>query len=95
MIKGVGDKSPVRVEAQRSGTERLTPSVKTADAEGGTAEARVQAPATPAAEMAAKGPPIDSTKVAEVKAAIAEGRYPVNPTLIARALLALGIDPTR
>jgi negative regulator of flagellin synthesis FlgM len=39
--------------------------------------------------MASAGAPVDAAKVAAVRAAIAEGRYPVDPAKIADSMLAL------
>ena len=85
MIKSVGDKQLGRVDAPRVALERAAPAAKAA---GGSGEARVAAPTTPAADMAAQGAPVDSAKVAAIKAAIAEGRYPVDPAKIADAMIA-------
>jgi negative regulator of flagellin synthesis FlgM len=41
--------------------------------------------------MAASGAPVDSEKVAAIRAAIAEGRYPVDPDKIAEKMLALDL----
>jgi negative regulator of flagellin synthesis FlgM len=37
--------------------------------------------------MAAEGAPVDAGKVAAIRAAIAEGRYPVDPDKIAESML--------
>lgn len=85
MIKSVGDKQFGRVDAPRVALDRAAPAAKAAS---GSEDARVGAPATPAADMAAQGAPVDSAKVAAIKAAIAEGRYPVDPAKIADAMIA-------
>ena len=41
-----------------------------------------------AAELAAQGPPVDAARVAELRAAIAEGRYDVDSRRIAEAMIA-------
>jgi negative regulator of flagellin synthesis FlgM len=41
--------------------------------------------------MASQGAPVDSAKVAAVRAAIAEGRYPINPDKIAAAMIDLDL----
>jgi negative regulator of flagellin synthesis FlgM len=41
------------------------------------------------------GPPVDSDKVAAIRSAIAEGRYPVNPARIAEAMLSLDLPQAR
>jgi negative regulator of flagellin synthesis FlgM len=49
------------------------------------------APTTPAAQLAAAGAPIDASKVASLRQAIAEGRYSVDPQRIADAMVALDL----
>jgi negative regulator of flagellin synthesis FlgM len=46
---------------------------------------------TPAARFARLGPPIDVTRVAEIKAALAEGSYTVDADRLAAAMLALDL----
>jgi negative regulator of flagellin synthesis FlgM len=46
---------------------------------------------TPAARLASLGPPIDVTRVGEIKAAIAEGNYTVDADRLAAAMLALDL----
>jgi negative regulator of flagellin synthesis FlgM len=41
--------------------------------------------------MAAEGAPIDGAKVAAIRAAIAEGRYPVDPARIAAAMVEIDL----
>jgi negative regulator of flagellin synthesis FlgM len=53
------------------------------------------APPTPGARLAALGPPIDMTRVAEIKAAIAEGSYTVDADRLAAAMLALDLPPQK
>jgi negative regulator of flagellin synthesis FlgM len=43
------------------------------------------------AELAAAGPPVDAAKVAAIRAAIAEGRYPVDPDKLAASMLAIDL----
>ena len=84
MINGLGDKRLGLIEASRVGLERAAP----VSAVGDSGEARILAPVSTAAELAAKGAPVDSEKVAAIKAAIAEGRYPIDPSRIAEAMIA-------
>lgn len=51
--------------------------------------------ATPAARFARLGPPIDVTRVSEIKAAIAEGSYTVDADRLAAAMLALDLPPKK
>jgi negative regulator of flagellin synthesis FlgM len=43
--------------------------------------------------MAAEGAPIDAAKVAAIRAAIAEGRYPIEPDRIAQGMIAFDFNP--
>lgn len=47
---------------------------------------------SPASVMAAEGSPVDSLKVAEIKAAIASGNYPVDPEKIAEKMIDLDLS---
>jgi negative regulator of flagellin synthesis FlgM len=44
-------------------------------------------------DMASDGPPVDSTRVAAIRTAIAEGRYPVDPQKIAQKMIELDLGP--
>ena len=89
MIDGIGKSgAPGRIDVARSALERSAAAGKVGDA---LSQDAVAAPATPAAEMAASGAPVDSEKVAAIRAAIAEGRYPVDPGKIAEKMLALDL----
>lgn len=46
---------------------------------------------TPAARLAKLGPPIDVTRVGEIRAAIANGSYTVDADRLAAAMLALDV----
>jgi negative regulator of flagellin synthesis FlgM len=48
-----------------------------------------------ARDLAGMGAPIDSDKVAAIRTAIAEGRYPVNPDRIAEAMLSLDLPAAK
>jgi negative regulator of flagellin synthesis FlgM len=50
---------------------------------------------TPAARFAKLGPPIDVTRVSEIKAAIATGNYTVDADRLAAAMLALDLPAKR
>ena len=89
MIDGIGKSGPAgRIDVARLTLERSQAAGKVGDALN---QDTVSAPATPAAEMAASGAPVDSEKVAAIRAAIAEGRYPVDPDKIAEKMLALDL----
>jgi negative regulator of flagellin synthesis FlgM len=87
MIDGIGKAGAGRLELVRGSAER-TASVEKA----GNASARreVSGPWSLAAEMAA-GAPIDAEKVAAIRAAIADGRYPVDPEKIAQSMIDLDL----
>lgn len=88
MIKSVGDKQFGRVDAPRVSLDRTAAAAKAAPVGGQPSP--IGAPVTPAADMAAQGAPVDNAKVAAIKAAIAEGRYPVDPDKIAEAMVKFG-----
>jgi negative regulator of flagellin synthesis FlgM len=58
------------------------------------APARQEAPAslprlvTLAAELANQGPPVDYARIAQIRHAIADGSYAIDPELIAQSILA-------
>jgi negative regulator of flagellin synthesis FlgM len=64
-------------------------------AKPGTTDARgAAAPKSPAAALAAEGPPVDSAKVAALREAIANGTYKADPKAIAERMIALDL-PTK
>lgn len=87
MIKSVGDKQLGQVSALRVGLERSAPAAKAAG-EGGNAQAG--ASVTASAELASKGAPVDTDRVAALRAAIAGGHYSLDSTRIAGAMIAFG-----
>ncbi len=87
MIDGIG-KGPSRLELVRGSTARGVSAGRVGDASAGASGA---AAASPVAEMASAGAPVDAGKVAAIRAAIAEGRYPVDPQRIADSMLALDL----
>ena len=46
---------------------------------------------SPAARMAAQGAPVDAARIVEIKAAIANGDYPVDPEKIAEKMIDLDL----
>lgn len=58
---------------------------------GGKSDRRVESGDTPAARFAKLGPPIDVTRVSEIRAAIANGSYTVDADRLAEAMLALDL----
>ena len=89
MINRIGDSKTGRIAGAPVAAERTSASAKTGDAAAKQTGASVSA----VAEMVAKGPPIDAAKVAAIKAAIAQGHYPVDPIRIAEGMIALGFGP--
>ena len=83
MIDGIGKAGAGRLALVRGGAADRSAEI----GKPGEAAARTGAPASPVAAMAAEGAPIDSSKVAAIRAAIAEGRYPVDPARIAAAMI--------
>jgi negative regulator of flagellin synthesis FlgM len=87
MINGIGKAGAGRLELVRSSAERGASVEK---AGGSAAQREVSGFGSIAAEMAA-GAPINSEKVAAIRAAIAEGRYPVDPAKIAARMLEIDL----
>ena len=89
MIKSVGQNISAAIEAARlKEGGRTTRASSTGSA---TTSASSTGSASPAARMAAEGAPVDMDRVAAIKAAIASGNYPVDPTAIADRMLALDL----
>jgi negative regulator of flagellin synthesis FlgM len=90
MIDGVGKSGPGRIDLTRgAGEGAAVPAAANAPARGrnGPVESAVF-------ELVSAGPPVDGAKVAAIRAAIAEGRYPVDPDKIAARMIALDL-PSR
>lgn len=87
MIDGVGNKGVGRLDLQRGQVGRSQAASKSDDALG---QDTIAAPGNLLADLAA-GPPINAEKIAALKAAIAEGRYPVDPEKIAERMIALDL----
>ena len=86
MIKSVGQSISAAIEATRlreSGKTRASATT------GSTGSAASASSASPAARMAAEGAPVEMDRIAAIKAAIASGNYPVNPSAIAERMVAL------
>lgn len=89
MIDGIGKAGAGRLELVHS-SGRTGPAAKIGDAESSR---QSDGPFSPSGEMAAAGAPVDAGKVAAIRAAIAEGRYPVDPDKIAASMIALDLMP--
>ena len=89
MIQGIGK------VAGRAGPDRTTADRGTAAS--GAPERRSDAPKAGQPSLAldlvvAAGPPVDVSKIAAIRSAIAEGRYPVDANKIAERMIALDLD---
>jgi negative regulator of flagellin synthesis FlgM len=88
MINGIGKTGAGRLELVRGSAERTAPASRAGSA---AASPATSGAASFAGEMAAAGAPVDASKVAAIRAAIAEGRYPVDPEKIARSMIELDL----
>lgn len=90
MINGIGSTGKGRIDSART-----DPALRGAAAATisplASETAKVDKPSNPAADLASLGAPVDAKKVAEIRAAIAEGRYPVDPKAIAEKMIALDL----
>jgi negative regulator of flagellin synthesis FlgM len=87
MIDGVGKSGAGRIDASR-GAGQSTPAGRVAGASAGDRQNGV---ASAVFDLVAEGPPVDHGKVAEIRAAIAAGRYPVDADRIAERMIALDL----
>ena len=88
MIDGVGKSGAARIDLNRSTLGAGTPVAKT-DSSSPRSEAAGAGSAV--ADLVAAGPPVDSDKVARIRAAILEGRYPVDPVKIAERMIEIDL----
>lgn len=88
MISAIGSTGLTRAVTLPGETVvRREPIGKAADVDVEGAKAQ----ATPAADMAAAGAPIDTDKVASIRARIADGSYTIDPKAIADRMIALDL----
>jgi negative regulator of flagellin synthesis FlgM len=89
MIEGVGKSGPGRIDLARGATEGgAVPAI------AGTPVKSREGPVESAVfELVSAGAPVDHARVAALRAAIAEGRYPVDPDQIAAKMIALDLPP--
>jgi negative regulator of flagellin synthesis FlgM len=90
MINGIGSTGKGRIDGTRT-DPALRGAAAAAVSPLATETAKIEKPSNPAADLAALGAPVDAQKVADIRAAIAEGRYPVDPKAIAEKMLALDL----
>jgi negative regulator of flagellin synthesis FlgM len=89
MINGIGSTGKGRIDGTR--TDPALRGAAAAVSPLATETAKIEKPSNPAADLVALGAPVDAQKVADIRAAIAEGRYPVDPKAIAEKMLALDL----
>ncbi|QHD68285.1 flagellar biosynthesis anti-sigma factor FlgM [Sphingobium yanoikuyae] len=89
MINSVGQSISSAIEANRLREGGKARAASATGSTGTTASASTSA--SPAARMAAEGAPVDMDRIAAIKAAIASGNYPVNPSVIADRMMALDL----
>ncbi|AYO78274.1 flagellar biosynthesis anti-sigma factor FlgM [Sphingobium yanoikuyae] len=89
MINSVGQSISSAIEVNRLREGGKTRAASATGSTGTTASASTSA--SPAARMAAEGAPVDMDRIAAIKAAIASGNYPVNPSVIADRMMALDL----
>lgn len=90
MIDGIGKAGAGRLELVRASVDRASQASQVGDA---PSDGAVSGPASASSAMAAEGAPVDSGKVAAIRDAIAQGRYPVDPDKIAASMIALDLMP--
>lgn len=88
MIDGIGKLGQGRIDAVRGSVESSAPVAAANDAAVRGRSAGIDSSVF---GLVAGGAPVDSAKVAAIRAAIAEGRYPVDPAKIAERMLALDL----
>lgn len=89
MIKSVGQSISAAIEATRL---RESGKTRASAATGASGSAASASSTSPAARMASEGAPVDMDRIAAIKAAIASGNYPVNPSAIAERMIALDLS---
>jgi negative regulator of flagellin synthesis FlgM len=87
MMDGIGKTGAGRLELVRGTADRGASVEKAGAAQVARSDS---GPWSLAAEMAA-GAPVDSAKVAAIREAIADGRYPVDPKKIAQSMIDLDL----
>jgi negative regulator of flagellin synthesis FlgM len=82
MIDGIGKSGAGRIDLQRVGAQQ--------PAAGAPVKGGAPSPAAggTVADLVNAGPPVDGGKVSEIRQAIAEGRYAIDPERIAEAMIA-------
>jgi negative regulator of flagellin synthesis FlgM len=91
MIEGVGKSGPGRVDLAR-GADQGSPAAAIANAPVRGRDGPVESAVF---ELVSNGAPVDAAKVAAIRTAIAEGRYPVDADRIAERMIALDLPEGR
>jgi len=91
MIDGIGKSGPARIDLNRSTVGAASQAGRVGDS---SARSEAVGAGATVADIVAAGPPVDSAKVAAIRAAILEGRYPVDPVKIAERMLDIDL-PSR
>lgn len=91
MINGIGSSGKGRVDLSRTDAALKGAAASVVSRAAAEAAEKTEKVSNPAADLAALGAPVDAQKVADIRAAIAEGRYPVNPQAIAEKMIALDL----
>jgi len=86
MIDGVGKSGPNPLDLGRAEKGNAASPVAGAPARNG--EGRIESAVL---DLVAGGPPVDTARVASIRSAIAEGRYPVDADRIAERMIALDL----
>jgi negative regulator of flagellin synthesis FlgM len=92
MIDRIGKSGLGRLDLVRGSIEQSASAAKAGDA---STQRAVAGPSSFVTELASAGAPVDAGKVAAIRAAIAEGRYPVDPEKIAQSMLELDLPLKR
>lgn len=91
MINSIGPTGTGRLDQPRAqGVQRGATAIKV-DSVTGVVETPV--PASPAAQVAAAGAPVDYARVQEIRAAIANGAYALEVKAIAAKMIELDLPP--
>lgn len=91
MINGIGSGGNSRIGQTRTGAAGrgvAASEIIAATTENAAGASNVS---SPAAKLAQLGAPIDAEKIAAIRTAIAEGRYPVDPKAIAARMVDLDL----
>ena len=91
MINGIGSSGKGRIDLARSDAAQRGVAAVASPVLAKTGSSTVDRPTSTAAALAGLGAPIDAEKIAAIRTAIAEGRYPVNPKAIAEKMIALDL----